>query len=277
MLFAKFDGWRKGTSQNQVPGTAWWKSTLRLHISSMFSRFFFANVVLKSCWTPSLNNYGAARCTLLCRNAGTATVSSTFLVYFLVQSEGDRKGHQRRVPAQRTDRDVSTWRKRKLAEVDKKRWGVGRRRGRSLCSVRWASSCCNFYLLAQSYLKYLACLALRVANFSAFHTDLSSGSPGAEGCSGNSQRSFSSETQKSAAAGQRQRTITREWLPAFSLLGANRRRIGASSSSSSSSRLCLYLGFEDGAAVHRVGRRPPLPLLSFTLNFCHQGNTQSYF
>lgn len=63
-----------------------------------------------------------------------------------------------------------------------------------------ASSCRNFYLLAQSYLEYLACLALWVANFSAFHTDLSSGSPGAEGCSGNSQRSFSSETHK-----QRQR------------------------------------------------------------------------
>lgn len=115
---------------------------------------------------------------------------------FLSNQKETESGQQKRCPAQRSDRDVWIWRRRKLAEADKKQWRVGRRRGRSLCSVRWASSCCNFYLLAQSYLEYLACLALWVANFSAFHTDLSSGSPGAEGCSGNSQRSFSSETQK---------------------------------------------------------------------------------
>lgn len=32
----------------------------------------------------------------------------------------------------------------------------------------------------------------------------------------------------------------------------------------------LYLRFKHGAAVHRVGRRSPLPLLSFALNFCNQ-------
>lgn len=134
-----------------------------------------------------------------------------------------------------------------------------------------------FYLLAQGYLECLACLALRVADFSAVHTDLSSGSPGAEGCSGNSQRSFSSETQsRGSDSGSETCSVTREWLPAFSVLGANRRLIGASSSRSRSrSRSCLYLGFKDGAAVHRVGRRPPLPLLSFTLNFCHQENTHT--
>lgn len=33
---------------------------------------------------------------------------------------------------------------------------------------------------------------------------------------------------------------------------------------------CLYLRLEHGAAVHRVGRRSPLPLLPFALNFCNQ-------
>lgn len=38
-------------------------------------------------------------------------------------------------------------------------------------------------------------------------------------------------------------------------------------------KLILYLRLKHGAAVHGVGRRSPLPLLSFALNFCDQ-NTQ---
>lgn len=186
--------------------------------------------------------------------------------------------NQEETASKRSDRDVSTWRARKLAEADGKRWGEGGEKGGGASvrsdGLRLAAA---FYLLAQGYLECLACLALRVADFSAVHTDLSSGSPGAEGCSGNSQRSFSSETQSGGSgSGSETRSVTREWLPAFSALDANRRLIGASSSRSRSrSRSCLYLGFKDGAAVHRVGRRPPLPLLSFTLNFCHQENTHT--
>lgn len=208
---------------------------------------------------------------------GFQSLFACVLVHFLGQSGGDSEQAFRQ-------RDVSTWRARKLAGADGKRWGGGEKKGGGASvpsdGLRPAAA---FYLLAQGYLECLACLALRVADFSAVHTDLSSGSPGAEGCSGNSRRSFSSETQSGGSgSGSETRSETREWLPAFSALGANRRLIGASSSSSSRrsrsrSRSCLYLGFKDGAAIHRVGRRPPLPLLSFTLNFCHQENTQRFF
>lgn len=86
----------------------------------------------------------------------------------------------------------------------------------------------GFYLLAQGYLERIACLALWVADFAAVHTDLSSGSPGAEGCSGNSQRSFSSETQSGGSgSGSETHRVTCEWLSAFSVLGVNRHLIGA--------------------------------------------------
>ncbi len=39
---------------------------------------------------------------------------------------------------------------------------------------------------------------------------------------------------------------------------------------SASERRTSYLGLKHGAAVHRVGRRSPLPLLSFALNFCNE-------
>lgn len=87
---------------------------------------------------------------------------------------------------------------RKPAGAGGKRWGgrVEEKGGGASVPSEGLRPAAAFYLLAQGYLECLACLALRVADFSAVHTDLSSGSPGAEGCSGNSQRSFSSETQK---------------------------------------------------------------------------------
>ena len=44
--------------------------------------------------------------------------------------------------------------------------------------------------------------------------------------------------------------------------------VSADQSAVSYSETRAYLRFEHGSAVHRVGRRSPLSLLSFALNFC---------